>query len=171
MEHGIKRGANVVVTRSRAGMQLSSAILVFCAAVVTDVQAQIMVCVDRDGRKEYAASCPPGTVSQKELKPKGANVYEADNAPSQSTWQDQERAFQERRIQRESAEADDAKKQHQQQYAERYCANARRKMEQLQSGRRLRWVDKTTGARSVMTDEEHAAEMKGVEAELRRCRT
>jgi hypothetical protein len=44
-------------------------------------------------------------------------------------------------------------------------------MEQLQSGRRLRWVDKTTGERSVMTDAEHAVEMKAVQEELRRCRS
>jgi hypothetical protein len=141
------------------------------ALFAVDVHAQVMVCVNSDGRKEYAATCPPGTVSQKELRPKGTDPQGAGNETPSSSWQDQERAFQERRIQRETAEAAEAKKQQQQQNAERFCANARRKMEQLQSGRRLRWVDRTTGERPVMTEEEHAAEMKAVEAELRRCRS
>ena len=128
--------------------------------------AQILECVDGQGRKEFAAACPPGTVSQKELRPKGADA--AESAPSQD-WQEQERAFQQRRLQREAAGADAEKKQRQEQYVERRCASARRAMEQLQSGRRLRWVDKATGERTVMTDAEHDMEMRAVSEELRRC--
>lgn len=150
--------------------RLASAALVSCALLAIDAQAQILVCVDGEGRKEYSTTCPPGTVSQKEFRPKGSDRLESVSNAPQSSWQDQERAFQERRIQRETAQAAEAQKQKQQQIAESRCAHARRKMEQLQSGRRLRWVDKA-GERPVMTEEEHAAEMKSVEAELRQCRS
>jgi len=139
---------------------------IFLACLASGAQAQILECVDAEGRKEFAAVCPPGTVSQKPFRPRGA-AGDATAAPQD--WQEQERAFQQRRLQREAAEADAQKKQRQEQAAERRCASARRAMEQLQSGRRLRWVDKATGERIVMTDAEHAAEMKAVSEELRRC--
>jgi hypothetical protein len=160
-----------VAVRNASLFRLASALFLFFALLVTEVRAQILVCTDSLGRKEYSLSCPPGTVSQKQFRAREQNQQVAGSNGSPSTWQDQERAFQERRIQRESAEAAEAQKQKQQQNAERQCANSRRKMEQLQSGRRLRWVDKSTGERPVMTEEEHAAEMKSVEAELRQCRT
>jgi hypothetical protein len=141
----------------------------FLASLITfGAHAQVLECIDSQGRKEFASVCPPGTMSQKELRAKGqATVSEAP----QQDWQEQERAFQQRRLQRESAEADAEKKRAQQQNAERRCASAQRAMEQLKSGRRLRWVDKATGERNVMTDAEHAAETKAVEEELRRCRS
>lgn len=139
---------------------------ILLAAFSAAAHAQILECVDGQGRKEFAATCPPGTISQKELRPKGAAA--AEPAPQQD-WQEQERAFQQRRMQREADAADAEKKQKQEQYVERRCANARRAMEQLQSGRRLRWTDKATGERQVMTDAEHAAEMRAVSEELRRC--
>lgn len=139
---------------------------IFLAGFAGSVHAQILECVDSHGRKEFAATCPPGTVSQKELRAKGAAAAEPDAQPD---WQEQERAYQQRRMQREAAEADADKKQRQDQAIERRCASARRAMEQLQSGRRLRWVDRATGERPVMTDAEHAAEMRAVSEELRRC--
>lgn len=144
---------------------------IFLATLITTgVHAQILECVDSQGRKEFAASCPPGTVSQKELRARGASQQPASEVPQQD-WQEQERAFQQRRLQRESAEADAEKKQRQQELVESRCAGLQRRMEQLQSGRRLRWVDRTTGERSVMTDDEHAAQVKIVSDELRRCRS
>lgn len=139
----------------------------FLASLITfGAQAQVLECIDSQGRKEFASVCPPGTMTQKELRAKGP----ASEAPQQD-WQAQERAFQERRLQREQAESDAEKRQKQQQAAERRCASVQRAMDQLQSGRRLRWVDKATGERTVMTDAEHAAEMKAVTEELRRCRS
>ena len=153
-----------------AWWRLASAWLFSSALLAAHAQAQILECTDRQGRKEFAATCPPGTVSQKELRSKGESRQD-DAAPQpQPDWQERERAFQERRLQREAAEADAEKRQKQEQLVERRCASARRAMDQLQSGRRLRWVDKATGERIVMTDAEHAAEMKIVAEELRRCR-
>jgi hypothetical protein len=139
---------------------------ILLVAFSSTAYAQILECVDGQGRKEFAATCPPGTVSQKELRPKGAPATEPS---TQQDWQEQERAFQQRRLQREADAADAEKKQRQEQYVERRCASARRAMEQLQSGRRLRWTDKATGERQVMTDAEHAVEMRAVSEELRRC--
>lgn len=147
-------------------------ILIFLAVLISaGVHAQILECVDSQGRKEFAASCPPGTISQKELRARNAIQQGTAGEAQQQDWQEQERAFQQRRLQRESAQADADKKQKQQEYVERRCANVQRQLEQLQSGRRLRWVDKTTGERSVMTDAEHATEMRAVQEELRRCRS
>ena len=151
--------------------RIAPAIVIPAMLIAVSVHAQVMVCIDSQGRKEYSATCPPGTVSQKELSAKGASPQGQSAAPKPPSIQEQERAFQQRRLQRESAETDEAQKQKQQQMAERHCANARRKMEQLQSGRRLRWVDKATGERIVMTEAEHAAEMKIVAEDLRQCRS
>lgn len=138
----------------------------FLVSLITfDARAQVLECIDSQGRKEFASICPAGTKSQKELRGKEP----ASEAPQQD-WQAQERAFQERRLQREQADSDAEKRQKQQQASERRCASVQRAMDQLQSGRRLRWVDKSTGERIVMTDAEHAAEMKAVAEELRRCR-
>ncbi|WP_420472615.1 hypothetical protein [Noviherbaspirillum sp. ST9] len=138
----------------------------FLASLTTfGAHAQVLECIDSQGRKEFASVCPPGTLSQKELR-----AREAASAAPQQDWQAQERAFQERRLRREQAESDAEKRQLQQQAMKERCASAQRAMEQLQSGRRLRWGDKATGERAVMTDAEHAAEIKAVSEELRRCR-
>lgn len=141
------------------------------ALIVTCVQAQVMECTDSLGRKEYSTTCPSGTVSQRELRSRTNNQAGVVSDAPQSSYQDQEKAFQQRRIQRETAEDAEAQRLRQQKIAERDCASERRKMEQLQSGRRLRWVDKATRERTVMTEAEHEAEMVRVENELRRCRS
>ena len=140
------------------------------AMIAACAQAQVLECTDSQGRKEFGTTCPPGTVSQKELRSR-SSAQQGSAPAAQTSWQEQERAFQQRRLERESAETDAAHKQKQQQIAERNCASLRRQMEQLASGRRLRWVDRKTDERPVMTEEEHAVEMRRVEAELGRCRS
>ena len=107
-------------------LQRRALILIFLAFLSTGTHAQILECIDAQGRKEFASTCPPGTVSQKERRPKG----DTSTTPApQPDWQEQERAFQQRRLQRDAAEADAAKKQHQEQLAQGRCASARRAMD------------------------------------------
>lgn len=149
---------------------IKSALFLSSVLMISSVQAQVMECTDSMGRKEYSTTCPSGTVSQRELNTRAINQQSAASAAPQSSYQEQEKAFQQRRIQRETAEDAGAQQKKQQQIAERNCSDARRKMEQLQSGRRLWWRDKATQERVVMSEAEHEAEMKRVEKELHQCR-
>ena len=137
--------------------------------IITCVQAQVMECMDSQGRKEYSTTCPSGTVSQKEVRIKAAAQPGPADSPT-SSYQEQESAFQQRRIQREADENAAVQRQRLQQIAERECADARRKMDQLQSGIRLRWTDKATREHVIMTEADHEKEMKRMESVLRQCR-
>jgi hypothetical protein len=97
--------------------------------------------------------------------------HDAVNDVPKSSYQEQENAFQQRRIQREADERAEAQRQRETQIVERNCADARRKMDQLQSGRRLRWTDKATRERVIMSEADHESEMKRVENDLRQCRS
>lgn len=123
-------------------------------------QAQIMLCIDKDGHKEYAQKCPEGT-EQKDLRlysGKGKTMTELPIA-------EQDAAFKERQMDRDLAEknaAIDAKNK------ATACEAAREQIAQLQSGRALHYstgspqagkeLDAADRARETQAQQERVAQ-------------
>lgn len=122
--------------------------------------AQIFECMDAKGNKEFAQTCPPGTVKETRLKGgAGPAVGGGSSAPASKSLAEQEAAFRKRSIERQEAEAKAAKQQAENEDAKRNCFDARAQLKQLQDGTRLSRTNPDTGERTFMDDTQRQSEM------------
>lgn len=121
--------------------------------------AQIYECLDAEGRREFAQTCSPGTLSKREVSPAGAATPDtAAPAKSSSAYKQKEVEFQQRRMQREEK---DAQEKAANADAARKCKNAQYRLSELESTRRLpNGKDPKTGDVIYLTQDERAAELK-----------
>ena len=133
-------------------------LLIVCAAMLAaDAAAgQVLECVDAKGKKEYAQTCPPGTVKETKLMKSSAGGSPDAAAKSLA---EREAEFRKRNIERQEADAKAEKEKADSKIAERNCNNARAQLRVLQDGQRIARTDANTGERSYLTDEERPAEI------------
>jgi hypothetical protein len=116
--------------------------------------AQIYECIDAEGRLEFTQKCAPGTVRQREVAKTGAGTLDGA-APPQTSYKEQEQAFQRRQIEREAGEK---KERATAEAAERKCRNARAHLASIERARRVSGgTDPKTGERRYLDDNERAA--------------
>lgn len=134
-------------------------LLIGCAAILAAGAAagQVLECVDAKGKKEYAQTCPPGTVKENKLMKSSAGA-ETSGAAAKSLAE-REAGFRKRTMERQEADAKAAKDQAESKIAERNCADARAQLKQLQDGQRIARTNPNTGERSYLTDAERPAEI------------
>lgn len=123
------------------------------------VHAQLLKCVGKDGRVEYASQCPAGTdVQQTGIRNAPASPA-AGTAPKQSSMAEREADFRKRRA--EQAEAEDKQKKEAAEAAQRQraCQDARNYLAGLESGARIARTDPKTGERVFLEDAARAQEM------------
>jgi len=131
--------------------------------------AQVSVCVNAAGKKEYAQTCPPGTVKQKELAGSSAAKSEtsADSGDSQKSANQLELEFQQRRIAREQSED----KQEQERKAEKNkCDYLKQRLDMYENSRGIRKQDPVTGKWAVVEDAQRPAIMAQIRNDMRQCR-
>ena len=127
----------------------------------TTAHGQLLKCVGKDGRVEYAAQCPAGT---KELatgiRSSPAPVAPAGGAAATKSQSLAERdaEFRKRQAEKAAAEAKDAKKSAEEAQRRRACEDARANLKNLQSGNRVVKVDPKTGERVFLEDAQYAGE-------------
>jgi hypothetical protein len=124
--------------------------------------AQIMECVDAKGKKEYAQNCPPGTIKETTLLKGGTGPSSsgaAAPAPSAKSLAEQESEFRKRNIERQEAEAKDAKQLADAKDAHRNCDNAQAQLKALQDGQRITKTDPATGERAFLEDQDRPNEI------------
>ena len=142
-------------------------LLIGCAAILAAGAAagQVMECVDAKGKKEYAQTCPPGTVKETRLMKKSAGAANAGASgagtpgAAAKSLAEREAAFRKRNMERQEAEAKAEKEKAESKISERNCMDARAQLRQLQDGLRIARIDPKTGERSYLTDAERLAEM------------
>ncbi len=134
-------------------------LLIGCAAILAAGTAagQVLECVDAKGKKEYAQTCPPGTVKETKLM-KGSAGPEASGAAAKSLAE-RDAGFRKRIMERQEADAKAEKEKAESRIAERNCNDARAQLKQLQDGQRIARTDPNTGERSYLTDNERPAEI------------
>jgi hypothetical protein len=137
-------------------------LLIGCAAMLVAgaVAGQILECVDAKGNKEYAQTCPPGTVKETKLMKSGTGTSSPGaGAPATKPLAVREAEFRKRNMERQEAEAKAEKTKSESKDAERNCAYARSQLKAVQEGHRITRFDASTGSRSYLSDEDRPAEI------------
>lgn len=137
-------------------------LLIGCAAILAAGTAagQVLECVDAKGKKEYAQTCPPGTVKETKLMKSSAGATSGGASGTAAKSQaEREAGFRKRAMERQEADAKAEKEKAEAKIAERNCTDARAQLRQLQDGQRIARIDPNTGERSYLTDAERLAEI------------
>ena len=127
----------------------------------TTAHGQLLKCVGKDGRVEYAAQCPAGTKEiATGIRSNPAPVAPAGSAAATKSQSLAERdaEFRKRQAEKAAAEAKDAKKSAEEAQRRRACDDARAHLKNLQSGNRVVKVDPKTGERVFLEDAQYAGE-------------
>lgn len=131
------------------------AMMLVLALAVVPAQAQLLKCIGKDGRVEYASQCPPGTKEQQT----GIRNVPSTAAPKQPTLAEQEAEFRKRRAEQAEAQAKQEKEAAQAAQRQRACEEARNYLQGIESGARLTRVDPKTGERVFLDDAARAGEL------------
>jgi len=134
------------------------------------VHAQMLKCVGKDGKVEYASSCPPGTKEQQTgiksttggptttTSDKGSDKGADKSKPK--TTAEQEADFKKRQVEQSEAAGKKAKEDEQAAQLKRACDEARNYLIGLQGGARITRVNPKTGEREFLEDESRAQEVQ-----------
>jgi hypothetical protein len=134
------------------------------------VHAQMLKCISKDGKVEYAASCPPGTKEQQT----GIKSTPAAPAPAASdkagdkgadkskpkTFAEQEADFKKRQVEKAEAAGKKEKEDAEAAQRKRACEEARSYLAGLESGARITRNDPKTGERAFLDDSARAQEVQ-----------
>jgi uncharacterized protein DUF4124 len=137
--------------------------------IATAAHGQLLKCVGKDGRVEYAAQCPAGTREQSTgIKntpapapaPAGAAVPKAGSvAPKEQSLAERDADFRKRQKEKQEADAKEARASAETAQRQRACEDARAYLKNLQSGNRAVKVDPKTGERVFLEDAQYASEI------------
>ena len=133
--------------------------------VSAGAMAQVVECIDANGKKTYAKECPANTVKEKELDHPALVSPGAAAAPdARARMADAE--FQQRRAQRQAHEAEQEQREAEARNAAQACSDARARLDTLQTGRPSRRVDPVTGDHVVSDDTQLQTEIDGLNAQI-----
>jgi hypothetical protein len=134
-----------------------SGLLSFAAAllVCAGASAQIYECTDARGAREFAQTCPAGTVKQRQLQRADEPPAAAPDAKSPAIV---EMEFKKRMQERQDAAVKAAEDSAKSEEAERNCTQARIQLKSLLEGQRMQRIDPATGDRINLGDDERAAD-------------
>jgi hypothetical protein len=126
----------------------------------TAAHGQLLKCIDKSGRIEYANACPPGSrQEQTGIRSSGSGPAVAAPASSAKSLAEREADFRKRQTEQQEVQAKQEKQAAENQQKQRACENARAYLKSLQSGNRIARVDPKTGERSFLEDKEYAGEI------------
>lgn len=119
---------------------------------------QLLKCVGKDGKVEYAAQCPPGT------KPQQTGIKSAPGGPpplksSQKSAAELEADFKKRQTEQAESQAKQEKEAAEKAQRQRACEEARNYLAGLESGARVTKIDPKTGERLFLEDAGRAQEL------------
>jgi hypothetical protein len=142
-------------------------IIVLAATLfATAAHAQLLKCVGKDGRVEYAAQCPAGTREQSTgIRNTPAAAPAPAAAPSgaagakQQSLADRDADFRKRQTERQEAADKEAKKSAEAAQRQRACEDSRSYLKSLQAGNRVAKTDPKTGERVFLEDAQYASEI------------
>jgi len=149
------RGARRVFRFLRVRLTVAGIAAAMCATAF----AQVFECTDAKGGKVYANVCPAGTVQQREVVKKGEGAAAPGGASPAATLQEQDIGFRKRQLERDEAAAKEEQEKAKAQENQAECERARGELKGLESGLRITRTDPETGARTVIGDDERAAEI------------
>lgn len=132
--------------------------LIVLLAASGTTYAQLMKCVGRDGKVEYANQCPPGTKEQP-MGIRSAPPAGTSESTSPKSLAERDAEFRKRQMEKQEAEAKDTKKTAEDTQRTRACNDARAYLKTLQAGNRVVKYDPKTGERIFLEDAEYKSEI------------
>jgi hypothetical protein len=126
-------------------------------ALSAGAQGQLLKCVSKSGKVEYAQACPEGTTEQK-TGIRSAPGGGASSAPAPKSYAERDADFKKRQIEQQEAQQKAAKSSAEASAKKEDCDNARAYLKTIEDGVRLTRTDPKTGERVFMEDAERAAE-------------
>ena len=128
--------------------------------IATAAHGQLLKCVGKDGRVEYAAQCPAGTREQSTgIKNTPAPAPAGAAASKEQSLAERDADFRKRQKEKQEADAKEAKTSAEAAQRQRACEDARAYVKNLQSGNRAVKVDPKTGERVFLEDAQYASEI------------
>jgi hypothetical protein len=154
-------------------MKIPRAHLAVAAMLLTGtsfgLQAQIMKCVGKDGRIEFAASCPSGTqqqatgVASKPAAPAAAatkdSAKDSKDKAAPKSLSDSDAEFRKRQADQRAAEEKAAKKTADDSERQRACQSAQSNLQALKNRQRLYRTDPKTGERVFYEEADYQREL------------
>ena len=126
--------------------------------------AQVVECVDANGKKTYAQSCPNATEKKRDI-----TTPNVQSNPGDKSWKTKDEEYEKLRQKRIDAEKkDDAQQQRAGREAQQ-CADARRRLDLMESGRQAKRVDPVTGEHVPMDDSSRQAELEKLREQIQQC--
>jgi len=136
-------------------------------ALSATAYGQLVRCVSKDGKVEYARDCPPGTTEQKTgIKSSPGSGAPGAAPPAQKSLVERDADFKKRMIEQQEAQQKEAKKSAEAAQKQEACTNAQTYLKSLEEGLRLTRTDPKTGERSYLDDSEREAEMVKARARM-----
>jgi hypothetical protein len=134
-------------------------------AVSAGAAAQINKCLDASGKVVgYGNECPAGTRSEASGVKSSPPPSAATSAPKSTAERDAD--FRKRQMDKQDAEAKDAKAAAAAEQNKRACEESRSYLAALQSGQRITKTDPRTGERVFLSDSDYARESARVQQNI-----
>lgn len=124
--------------------------------------AQIMKCVGKDGRIEFASSCPPGTKQSDtgvSNKPAAAAPAAKGDKGTTGSLADREAEFRKRQAEQKDSAAKAEQTAQDNADRKRACESAQSNVQALKARQRMFRIDPKTGERIVYDDADYAREL------------
>ena len=130
-------------------------IALFLVLAPLSAQAQLLKCVGKDGKIEYAAQCPTGTKEQQTgIKNTKEGPTASDKSTAQKSLAERDADFRKRQTDQQAAATKKAGESKDAEARKANCDNAKSHLTAVESGERILKVDPTTGERSYLDDNE-----------------
>lgn len=140
--------------------------LVVMLLLSTAAHAQLMKCISPDGKVEFANQCPPGTKAHSTGIKSSTPAAPSDAATPQKSLAERDAEFRKRRIEKQEAEAKEAKKTTEDAQRKRACDDARAYLKNLQAGNRVVKYDPKTGERIFLEDAQYGPEIAAAQRSI-----
>jgi hypothetical protein len=133
----------------------------------TAAHGQLVKCIGKDGKVEYANQCPPGSKEQatgiksgsaSPSTPSDGEQAQKDKPDAQKSLAERDAEFRKRRIEMQEAEAKNAKKTAEDEQRKRACDDARAYLKNLEARNRVVKFDPKTGERVYLEEAQYASE-------------
>ena len=148
------------------GGHVKTILALVLVALPLGASAQLLKCVSKGGKVEYAQSCPEGTTEQK-LRSGPTSGGATSSAPApQKSLAERDADFKKRAIEQQEAQQKDAAKASEMAQRRQDCEVAQSYLKSIESGQRLQRTDPKTGERVYLEDAEREAEANRARARM-----
>ena len=140
---------------------MKTILTVVLIALPLGASAQLLKCISKSGKVEYAQACPEGTTEQKlrSSTPPGASSSPSPSSePAPKSLAERDAEFKKRQIEQQEAAQKDSKKAAELAQRREDCEIAQAYLKSIDSGQRLQRTDPKTGERAYLEDSEREAE-------------